>query len=240
MGIRRRLAPLLGNDQRKILLMHSMLLTMVGSPFLYYGDEIGMGDNVDLFDRNGVRTPMQWDESPNAGFSNADPELLYAPVIKDEVYGYQKVNVAAQEKDPNSLLNQLRHMIQVRKGQAIFGRGDFAWKAFNFDSKSVAAYQRAWQGERVVVLNNLSGEEVSGWIPETVRSFQDLLSGAIVLPGDYTLPPYGYVWLRPVGENTDNLPGGPNAKQPGYWARTNSNGIGDTLNIRAESLDQKV
>lgn len=85
--------------------MHSMLLTMVGSPFLYYGDEIGMGDNVDLFDRNGVRTPMQWDESPNAGFSNADPELLYAPVIKDEVYGYQKVNVAAQEKDPNSVTN---------------------------------------------------------------------------------------------------------------------------------------
>ncbi len=215
-GIRRRLAPLLDSDQRKILLMHSMLLTMVGSPFLYYGDEIGMGDNVSLFDRNGVRTPMQWDGSRNAGFSDADPEKLYAPVIKDEVYGYQWVNVAAQEADPNSLLNHLRHMIRVRKEQPLFGRGDFAWKAFNFDSKVVVAYQRSWQGQRVVVLNNLSGEEVRGWIPETALSFEDLLTGEIVLPGDYTLKPYGYVWLKPLTENIQNLPSGPNAKQPGY------------------------
>ncbi len=114
MGIRRRLAPpLVDNDQRKILLLHSMLLTMVGSPFLYYGDEIGMGDDISLFDRNGVRTPpMQWDASPpNAGFSDAPAEKLYAPVISDPVYGYQKVNVASQEADPYSLLNRLRHLI---------------------------------------------------------------------------------------------------------------------------------
>jgi len=123
LGIRRRLAPLLDNDQRKILLMHSMLLTMVGSPFLYYGDEIGMGDNVNLFDRNGLRTPMQWDDSLNAGFSDADPEKLYAPVIKDDVYGFQRVNVAAQEADPDSLLNRLRHMIRVRKEHPFWQRG---------------------------------------------------------------------------------------------------------------------
>ena len=216
MGIRRRLAPLLDNDQRKILLMHSMLLTMVGSPFLYYGDEIGMGDNVDLFDRNGVRTPMQWDSSLNAGFSDADPGKLYAPVIKDEIYGYQWVNVAEQEADPDSLLNRLRHMIRVRKEHTLFGRGDFSWKAFNFDSKAVVAYQRAWQGERVVVLNNLSGEDVSGWIPETAQSFEDLLTGEIVLPGDYTLKPFGYVWLKPIGPDLPNVPTGPNAPQPSY------------------------
>ena len=216
MGIRRRLAPLLDNDQRKILLMHSMLLTMVGSPFLYYGDEIGMGDDVDLFDRNGLRTPMQWDGSLNAGFSDADPAKLYAPVIKDEVYGYQWVNVAAQEADPDSLLNRLRHMIRVRKEHALFGRGDFAWKAFSFDSKAVVAYQRTWQGERVVVLNNLRGEEVSGWIPETAAAFTDLLTGETILPGDYTLAPYAFVWLKPLGPDRPNVPTGPNAPQPGY------------------------
>lgn len=200
MGIRRRLAPLLDNDSRKILLMHSMLLTMVGSPFLYYGDEIGMGDDVDLFDRNGLRTPMQWDDSPNAGFSDVDPVKLYAPVIKDEFYGYQKVNVAAQEKDPNSLLNCLRHMIRVRKEHLLFGRGDFAWKAFNYASKAVVAYQRSWKSARVVVLNNLSGEEVRGWIPETASCFKDLLTGDTIPPGEYKLKPYGFVWLLPVGE----------------------------------------
>ncbi len=216
LGIRRRLAPLLDNDQRKILLMHSMLLTMVGSPFLYYGDEIGMGDNVDLFDRNGLRTPMQWDGSLNAGFSDADPAKLYAPVIKDEVYAFQRVNVAAQEADPDSLLNRLRHMIRVRKEYVLFGRGDFTWKAFSFDSKAVVAYQRSWQGERVVVLNNLSGEEIKGWIPETALSFEDLLTGKTILPGDYTLAPYTFIWLKPVGPDLPNIPTGPNAPLPGY------------------------
>lgn len=216
MGIRRRLAPLLDNDQRKILLMHSMLLTMVGSPFLYYGDEIGMGDNVDLFDRNGVRTPMQWDGSLNAGFSHADPDRLYAPVINDEVYGYQWVNVAAQEANPDSLLNRLRHMIYVRKEHPLFGRGDFAWKAFGFDTKAVVAYQRSWQGQRVVILSNLSGEEVGGWIPESAFSFKDLLTDETILPGDYKLKPYGYVWLEPTSPDLPNVPAGPKASHPGY------------------------
>lgn len=216
LGIRRRLAPLMDNDQRKILLMHSMLLTMVGSPFLYYGDEIGMGDNVDLFDRNGLRTPMQWDDSPNAGFSEAPAERLYAPVISDPIYGYQVVNVAAQQDDPDSLLNKIRHLIAVRKQWRLFGRGDFAWKHFNFTSKAVVAYQRSWQGQRIVVLNNLTDAPVSGWIPETAKSFLDLLTGESILPGDYTLAPYAFVWLKPVGPDLPNEAAGPNRAQTGY------------------------
>lgn len=224
MGIRRRLAPLVDNDERKILLLHSMLLTMVGSPFLYYGDEIGMGDDVSLFDRNGLRTPMQWNDGANAGFSEAASEKLYAPVIADPVYGYQQVNVASQEADPQSLLNRLRHLIFTRKNVEVFGWGDFAWKSFNFDNEAVVAYQREWQSQRVVVLNNLSDQAVKGWIPEDAVVFIDLLSGDRVMPGDYVLPPYGFVWLMPedqwvgVGEaeNDGTVPAGPNAPVEGY------------------------
>ncbi len=198
MGIRRRLAPLVDNDQRKILLLHSMLLTMVGSPFLYYGDEIGMGDDISLFDRNGVRTPMQWDASPNAGFSDAPAEKLYAPVISDPVYGYQKVNVASQDAEPNSLLNRLRHLIFTRKKYDLFGSGDFSWKTFNTDNKAVVAYRREWQGKWAVVLNNLTDSPVKGIIPEVAENFVDLLTKERVVPGDYVLPPYGFVWLMPV------------------------------------------
>lgn len=198
LGIRRRLAPLMENDSRKILLMHSMLLTMIGSPFLYYGDEIGMGDNIALLDRNGVRTPMQWDASPNAGFSEAPADKLYAPVIDDPVYGYTKINVATQEADPASLLNQIRHLIAVRKQHLLLGRGDFEWKSFSFESKAVASYQRTYEGKRIVVLNNLRATPVSGWIPETAEKFVNILTGNVIHPGDYTLPPYGFVWLLPV------------------------------------------
>ncbi|MDD3948507.1 MAG: maltose alpha-D-glucosyltransferase [Anaerolineaceae bacterium] len=215
LGIRRRLAPLVDNDPRKILLLHSMLLTMVGSPFLYYGDEIGMGDNIDLFDRNGLRTPMQWDDSANAGFSSAPADKLYAPVIDDPLYGYAQVNVANQDPDPHSLLNQLRHMIAVRKNYPLFGWGDFTWKLFSFDENKVAAYQRKWQGERVVVLNNLTDQPAKGWIPETAAAFTYLLTGDTVLPGDYTLAPYAFVWLKPIGPDLPNVPTGPNAPQPG-------------------------
>ena len=124
LGIRRRLAPLLGNDRRRIELAHSMLLTLIGSPVLYYGDEIGMGDNIWLDDRNGVRTPMQWDDGPNGGFSSAPKERLFLPVIEDEVYGYPRVNVAAQRAQPDSLLNRLRHLLHVRRGWRSFGRGE--------------------------------------------------------------------------------------------------------------------
>ena len=123
LGIRRRLAPLLENDRRKIELLNALLLSMPGTPVLYYGDELGMGDNYYLGDRDGVRTPMQWSADRNGGFSRADPQRLYLPPIMDANYGYQAINVEAQQRDPSSLLNWTRRMIQVRKSHAAFGRG---------------------------------------------------------------------------------------------------------------------
>ena len=122
-GIRRRLAPLMENDRRRIELLNSLLLSFPGTPIIYYGDEIGMGDNVYLGDRDGVRTPMQWSPDRNAGFSKADPARLYSPIIMDPVYGYQAVNVEAQTNDPSSLLHWMRHMIALRKLFKVFGRG---------------------------------------------------------------------------------------------------------------------
>lgn len=216
LGIRRRLAPLMENDPRRILLLHSLLLTLGGSPFLYYGDEIGMGDNIALFDRNGLRTPMQWDDSPNGGFSSAPSEKLFAPPISDSVFGYAQVNAARQLADPHSLLNRLRHMIAVRKQHPLFGWGDFAWRDFSYQPETVAAYQRAYNGKRVVALNNLTAQPAQGWIPETAAAFEDLLTGEVIRPGDFTLPPYGFVWLAPLGPDLSDHPSGPNAPIPGY------------------------
>src|SRR5205823_10771180 len=123
LGIRRRLAPLLDNDRRKIELMNGMLMSLPGTPIIYYGDEIGMGDNISLGDRNGVRTPMQWSGGWNAGFSTADSEILYAPIINDPVYGYPAVNVVAQRESEHSLFHWMRRLIAVRKSSAVFGRG---------------------------------------------------------------------------------------------------------------------
>src|SRR5256884_4115759 len=122
-----RLAPLLGNDRRTIELVNSLLFSLPGSPVLYYGDEIGMGDNIYLGDRNGVRTPMQWSPDRNAGFSRADPQRLYLPPIMDPVYGYEAVNVEAQNRDPGSLLNWMKRMLAVRKTSHVFGRGSLAF-----------------------------------------------------------------------------------------------------------------
>ncbi len=123
LGIRRRLAPLMENDHDRIKLMNSLLLSMPGSPILYYGDEIGMGDNVFIGDRNGVRTPMQWSPDRNAGFSRADPQRLYLPPIMDPIYGYPSINVEAQLRDPSSLLSWTKRMLAVRKTSQAFGRG---------------------------------------------------------------------------------------------------------------------
>ena len=123
LGIRRRLAPLMDNDRRKIELMNSLLLSLPGTPIIYYGDEIGMGDNIYLGDRNGVRTPMQWTPDRNGGFSRCDPARLYLPMIMDPVYGYQAVNVEAQSRSSSSLLNWMKRLIGVRKSNKVFGRG---------------------------------------------------------------------------------------------------------------------
>src|SRR5205807_9222835 len=123
LGIRRRLAPLLENNRGKIELMNGLLLSLPGTPVIYYGDEIGMGDNIYLGDRDGVRTPMQWGPDRNAGFSGADPQRLYLPPIMDPLYGFQAVNVEAQTREPTSLLNWMRRMLTARKAFKAFGRG---------------------------------------------------------------------------------------------------------------------
>jgi maltose alpha-D-glucosyltransferase / alpha-amylase len=155
LGIRRRLASLMDNDRRRIELLNCLLLTLPGSPIIYYGDEIGMGDNVHLGDRNGVRTPMQWTADRNAGFSTADPAQLYLPVITDPVYSYQAVNVAAQEKQPGSLLATMKHLIATRKRSAAFGSGDIEF--LRPRNQSVLAFLRRHADETLLVVANLSG-----------------------------------------------------------------------------------
>jgi len=202
LGIRRRLAPLLDNDRRKIELANSLLFTLPGSPVIYYGDEIGMGDNIGLPDRNGVRTPMQWDSTPSAGFSEADPQDFYSPVVDRDPFGPDRVNVADQQSDPTSLFNTMRRMIAVRKAHSAFGWGSFTW--VTCDSPSVAAYERLYQDERLLIVNNLASarQAVNVTVPG-VQSAQpvELISGEKV-PDiqseklSLTLEPYQYVWLK--------------------------------------------
>jgi len=202
LGIRRRLAPLLDNDRRRIELMNSLLFTLPGSPIIYYGDEIGMGDNIWLPDRNGVRTPMQWDAGPNAGFSEADPDQLYAPLIDDPVFGYRQVNVAAQRVDPGSLFNLLRRFISVRKAHLAFGRGDLAF--LEPPNQAVLAYLRSFQGETILAVHNLAAEPQEAALDLAAFAGArplDLLSGETLDavetgPFRLLLPAYGYRWLK--------------------------------------------
>lgn len=207
LGIRRRLAPLLDNDRRRILLMNALLFTLPGSPILYYGDEIGMGDDIWRHDRNGVRTPMQWDSSKNAGFSTAD--RLYEPVIDDDVYGYRRVNVALQRADPSSLWHAIRHMLAVRKRYRAFGRGTFEFALP--DNEAVLAYWRTWGSpsgqaaeEQFLVMTNLTDEPQAVTLDLAAyagRTPVDVLTGEqwpAIGRTEYrlTLAPYAYHWLQ--------------------------------------------
>ncbi len=154
LGIRRRLAPLLENDLDKIKLMNSLLFSMPGSPIIYYGDEIGMGDNIYLGDRNGVRTPMQWSPDRNAGFSRADPQRLFLPPIMDPVYGYEAVNVEAQHRDPSSLLNWMKRMLTVRRNHQAFGRGRLTF--LRPGNRKILAYVRNHEDDTILCVANLS------------------------------------------------------------------------------------
>ncbi|NWJ48637.1 MAG: maltose alpha-D-glucosyltransferase [Chloroflexi bacterium] len=201
-GIRRRLAPLLDNDRRRIELLNSLLFSLPGSPILYYGDEIGMGDNVYLYDRNGVRTPMQWNANHNAGFSTVDSAQLYSPVIEDPVFGYKWVNVEAQQHDPSSLLNWVKQLIKLRKQYPVFGLGELEF--LYPENKSVLAYIRRDKDTRILVVNNLSSARQSCELD--LRRFAgsvpvDLI-GEVAFPaiGDapYSISaePFGYYWLK--------------------------------------------
>lgn len=200
LGIRRRLAPLLDNDERKIRLAHSLLFTLPGSPILYYGDEIGMGDSIWLEDRNGVRTPMQWQKGPTAGFSEAPISSLYAPVIDDENYHPARVNVQSQREDPTSLLNLIRHMIAARKQHPAFGWGDFEW--MDLRDETIAAFQRTYGDERILAIHNLSNENQNVLFPikKPARSMTDLISSKEFLPAndnlEIALMPYEFLWLK--------------------------------------------
>ncbi|SPP65245.1 maltose alpha-D-glucosyltransferase [Nitrospira lenta] len=201
-GIARRLAPLLENDRRKIELLNSLVFTLPGSPIVYYGDEIGMGDNVHLGDRNGVRTPMQWTDDRNGGFSKADPSKLYLPSISDSVYGYQAINVEAQRQSPHSLLHWMKRMICVRKQHPAFGRGTVEFLRPRNDK--VLAYLREYGGETLLLVHNLAGSaqaveldlgKYQGAVP--IELFGDSRFPQVgTQPYVLSVAPYGFYWFR--------------------------------------------
>jgi maltose alpha-D-glucosyltransferase / alpha-amylase len=205
LGIRRRLAPLLENGRRRIELLNALLFSLPGTPILYYGDEIGMGDNVYLGDRNGVRTPMQWTGDRNAGFSRADTNALYAPVISDPVFGWQGVNVEAQERVPTSLLNWMRRLIAVMKkhGRGVFGHGSIRF--LKPENRKVLAFLRQHKGETVLCVNNLSRfvqpcmldlEEHAGRIPVEMIGGTRFPAVEHGRPYFVSLGPHGFYWFR--------------------------------------------
>ncbi|MCT1683353.1 maltose alpha-D-glucosyltransferase [Corynebacterium appendicis] len=200
-GIRRRLAPLLGGHRDRLELAHALLLSLPGSPFLYYGDEIGMGDNIWLPDRDGVRTPMQWNADRNGGFSRTDPERLYLPAIRNDTYGYQAVNVESQMGRENSLLHWVRERVHIRKQYKAFGRGDY--QEVEHSNPRVLAFIREYDGERILCVNNMSS------LPQPVEMNLSHLAGVVPrelsgnvefpaigeLPWLVTLAPHGHLWF---------------------------------------------
>jgi maltose alpha-D-glucosyltransferase/alpha-amylase len=201
-GIRRRLAPLMGNSRRRIELLTSILFSFPGTPVVYYGDEIGMGDNIYLGDRNGVRTPMQWTGDRNAGFSHAHPARLYSPVIVDPVNGYQAVNVEAQESDPASLLHWMKNMISLRKLFKVFGRGSIEFlKPAN---RKVLPYFRRYGDDIILCVANLSQfaqpveldlSALDGYVPVEMFGYTEFPAIG-ELPYFLTLAPYGFYWFE--------------------------------------------
>jgi len=201
LGIRRRLAPLMDGDRRKIELLNAILFTMPGTPIIYYGDEIGMGDNIWLGDRDGVRTPMQWSPDRNGGFSRAEPERLYLPVIGDSVYGFQAVNVDAQQRSPFSLLNWMKRLIRVRQQHPALGRGTIEF--LKPENPHVLAYLREHEDDLILIVGNLAPtaqavrldlRRYAGRVPV------ELLGSTPFLPIEadpyaLTLAPYGYFWF---------------------------------------------
>ncbi|HXG43642.1 MAG TPA: maltose alpha-D-glucosyltransferase [Gemmatimonadales bacterium] len=205
-GIRRRLAPLLENNRRRIELLNSILFSFPGTPILYYGDEIGMGDNIYLGDRHAVRTPMQWSADRNAGFSRANPARLYSPVIMDPVFGYEAVNVEAQQGEPSSLLNWTRHMIALRKLFQVFGRGTIEF--LEPANRKILAYLRRYGNECVLCVANLSRfaqpveldlSRLAGMTPVEMLGYVEFPRIGRA-PYPLTLGPYGYLWFELHGE----------------------------------------
>jgi maltose alpha-D-glucosyltransferase/alpha-amylase len=219
-GIRRRLAPLMENDRGKIELMTSLLLSMPGTPIVYYGDEIGMGDNIYLGDRDGVRTPMQWSADRNGGFSRADTQRLYLPPIMDPVYGYASTNTEAQERSTSSLLHWMRRIIGVRQAHRVFGRGTITF--LHPDNRHIAAYVREFEGEVVLCVANLARTsqavsldlsryngrtpvEMIGW-----SAFPSIVDDRYVI----TLQGHGFFWFVLAAANDAPVAAEPATPQP--------------------------
>lgn len=200
LGIRRRLAPLLDNDIRKIILMNAMLFTLPGSPIIYYGDEIGMGDDIWQPDRNGVRTPMQWNAAPGMGFSDSPESDWYLPASSSPAYHPEQVNVVAAQKDQGSLWQLLRKMIDIRKSCLAFGRGSFEWAASG--ETGAAAYWRVYNEQTILCAHNLRAEAIrlTIAIPQELGEFEILLGDQLKIERQenaaaITLPPYGMGWV---------------------------------------------
>jgi maltose alpha-D-glucosyltransferase / alpha-amylase len=202
LGIRRRLAPLLENDRARVELMNSLLLSMPGTPVMYYGDEIGMGDNIFLGDRDGVRTPMQWTTDRNGGFSRADPQRLYLPPIQDPIYGFEAVNVEAQSREPSSLLNWTRRLLAVRSSTKAFGRGSFTM--LHPGNRKVLAYVREYEGDAILCVANVSRSaqpvelelrDFKGRVPVEMMG-RNAFPPIGELPYLLTLPAHGFFWFR--------------------------------------------
>ncbi|UOA08423.1 maltose alpha-D-glucosyltransferase [Methylobacter sp. S3L5C] len=201
-GIRRRLAPLMDNEIDKIKLMNSLLLSMPGTPIIYYGDEIGMGDNFFLGDRNGVRTPMQWSPDRNAGFSHADPQRLYLPPVMDTVYGYESVNVEAQLRDRASLLNWMQRVLALRKNHQAFGRGELVF--LHPRNRKILAYFRLYEDDVILCVTNLSRaaqaleldlSAYKGCVPVELMG-RTAFPPIGELPYMLTLPGHNYYWFK--------------------------------------------
>jgi maltose alpha-D-glucosyltransferase/alpha-amylase len=201
-GIRRRLAPLMGNNRRRIELLNSVLFSFPGTPIVYYGDEIGMGDNTYLGDRNGVRTPMQWTNDRNAGFSRADPARLYSPVIMDPIYGYQAINVEAQERDASSLLQWMKNLIGLRKQFQVFGRGTLEF--LDPANRKVLAYVRRYEADAILCVANLSRavqpvelnlEAFAGFTPVEMLGYTEFPAIGRQ-PYFLSVGPYGFYWFE--------------------------------------------
>jgi maltose alpha-D-glucosyltransferase/alpha-amylase len=202
LGIRRRLAPLLGNDRRRIELMTALLFSLPGTPIIYYGDEIGMGDNIQLGDRHGVRTPMQWSADRNGGFSTANPEQLYGPVIDDPVYGYQAVNVQSQQDDGASLLRWMKNMVGLRNLFRVFGRGSIEF--LQPANGKVLVHVRRFEEDVILCVANLSRFtqpvelDLGAFAEFTPVEMLGYTTFPTITDRPYflTLGPYGFYWFE--------------------------------------------
>lgn len=198
-GIRRRLAPMLSSDRRHMELVYSLIFSLPGTPMIRYGDEIGMGDDLSLEERNSVRTVMQWSNTKNGGFSTAPPEKLPRPVISGGKYGYEKINVADQQRDANSFVNWMERLIGIRKQSPEFGWGKC--EILETDSNHVFALACEGRGQRAIAIHNLSDQHCSVILKheEDLKQWLEVFSDSAYAPLDsncISLEPYGYRWFR--------------------------------------------